>query len=503
MSVRVPVLVAAAYAAMSLSWLFSNPPGSAPDETAHYLKALAAGRGQLHLDDPPPPAADGADQTPEQRWQARTARLVRVPAGLDPSGLLCSAFRPETSAACLTTPTAEPPAERALPTIIGTYQPYLYVVPGALMRVASDPLSATRLGRVGFWLLSSVMITLSVLLLWTPGDRGYALVGLVVAVTPMVVFMSSTLSANGIEICSGICLLAAVVRLTRANHEPGWVWAAVAAAGALLALSRPTGGLWVGSAALVLLAMAGRQRAAAIVATGGRRAIAALVAVAVAATASAAWELVVQPHPERSVGAAVRHIPGELRELPAIYRQGIGVFGWLDTNMNPVAYWLWTALLVMVVALALLVGRRRQRLVLGGLLAATVAVTVGLAVLNRPTGFGVQARYVLAFAAVVPLVAGEYLFANRSRLGHVASRWLPLAAAIAMALIQVGGWYANARRHAVGVEGPRLFFAEPEWSPPLGWIPWLALTVTGAAFLVAAMAVAVRTPARSGAMLEA
>ena len=195
-------------------------------------------------------------------------------------------------------------------------------------------------------------------------------------------------------------------------------------------------------------------------------------------------------------------MPSELRDLPEIYRQGIGVFGWLDTYLHPAGYWLWTGLLVVVVALALLVARRRQRWVLGGLMAAVIVVTVGLALLNRPTGFGVQARYVLAFVVALPLVAGETLFARRSRLGELEPRSLPLLAAIVMALIQVGAWYVNARRYAVGVGGPRLFFADAEWRPPLGWAPWLALTLFGAAALVAAATLAGRRSSSSGAMLE-
>ncbi|MGI9023943.1 MAG: DUF2142 domain-containing protein [Acidimicrobiales bacterium] len=495
MSVRVPVLVVVAYVAMSFAWLFSNPPGSAPDETAHYVKALAAGHGRLHLTDPPAPSADPETQTPEQRWQGRTSRLVAVPARLEPSRLLCSAFRPEVSAACLLRPPPPPGPSVSAPTIVGTYQPYVYVVPGLLMRFASDPFFATRLGRLGFWLVSSAMIALAVFLLWSPGDGGYSLVGLMLAVTPMVVFMSSALSANGLEIGAGLSFLAAVIRLARGHDEPAWVWVATAVSGALLALARPTGVLWVGLAALVLVAMVGRRATAAILARGGRRAVAALVAVGAAALASVAWELTVAPHPSRSLMGTLREVPNELRELPAVYRQGIGTFGWLDTPMNPATYWAWTALFVVTVALALLVARRRQRWVLFGLMAATVGVTVGLAVLNRPTGFGVQARYVLAFAVVVPLVAGETLFAGRARLGALVPRWWPLLAAAVMAVLQLAAWYANARRYAVGVDGPRLFFADAEWRPPLGWVPWLVLTLVGAAALVTAALLATRRTA--------
>ena len=42
-------------------------------------------------------------------------------------------------------------------------------------------------------------------------------------------------------------------------------------------------------------------------------------------------------------------------------------------------------------------------------------------------------------------------------------QWLPS--------IQIVAWYLNARRHAVGAEGPRFFLTSSEWQPPLGWTP--------------------------------
>src|SRR5437763_16453262 len=41
------VLVAIGMALTLAGWLFANPPGAAPDEHAHYTKAVAAGRGDL------------------------------------------------------------------------------------------------------------------------------------------------------------------------------------------------------------------------------------------------------------------------------------------------------------------------------------------------------------------------------------------------------------------------------------------------------------------------
>ncbi|HEV3401181.1 MAG TPA: DUF2142 domain-containing protein, partial [Acidimicrobiales bacterium] len=239
MATRVPVLAVAAYLLLGSAWLVGNPPGGAPDESAHYLKALAAGRGELHLDRRPPPPPDVSSLDKPAQWHVVTSRLVRIPPGLDPAPLPCSAFHPETSAGCLHAP--RPPGSPEGATIVGPYQPFTYVLPGLLMRAADDPESATRLGRLGFWLVSAALLAVALLLLGAPGEGGYWLIGLAVAVTPMVAFMVSTLSANGLEIAAGICFAAALLRLARGAQERAWVWVAAAASGALLALARVTG----------------------------------------------------------------------------------------------------------------------------------------------------------------------------------------------------------------------------------------------------------------------
>jgi hypothetical protein len=43
--------------------------------------------------------------------------------------------------------------------------------------------------------------------------------------------------------------------------------------------------------------------------------------------------------------------------------------------------------------------------------------------------------------------------------------------------MQAVAWYCNARRSAVGSEGPWFFFPSAEWQPPLGWGLWCALAL--------------------------
>jgi hypothetical protein len=150
---------------------------------------------------------------------------------------------------------------------------------------------------------------------------------------------------------------------------------------------------------------------------------------------------------------------------------------------------------LVLIALALIAGSRRQRLVLSGLVAGSVGVTVALAAANRPTGFSIQGRYVLPFLTVVPLMAGEVVRANRKRLPEVLGPVVVTSVAVVAAAVHAVAWYYNGRRYAVGTAGPRWFIGREEWRPPLGWVPWLVVTMAAAALLVAAALVGGRRPA--------
>ena len=41
------MLLAAALGLLLAAWVFANPPGAAPDERAHYVRALGAGHLEL------------------------------------------------------------------------------------------------------------------------------------------------------------------------------------------------------------------------------------------------------------------------------------------------------------------------------------------------------------------------------------------------------------------------------------------------------------------------
>src|SRR4051794_33120931 len=177
----VPLLLSASLVALGAAWLMATPPGSAPDEGAHYVKALGAGAGDLRGSPATPNAAQrraffGADRRTARaflraansraaRWQARTRRQFELPRELVASTFGGTTASRETTGACADGKQA-PVISTDVPTYVGTYQPYVYVPTGVAMRAAGEPRDALRIGRAVTLLACLALLLAALWLLW-------------------------------------------------------------------------------------------------------------------------------------------------------------------------------------------------------------------------------------------------------------------------------------------------------------------------------------------------
>ncbi|MBD0330082.1 MAG: DUF2142 domain-containing protein [Thermoleophilia bacterium] len=476
---RIPApaaLLLAGWTLLLAAWTFGNPPFLAPDEGAHYLRAVAVGEGKL--------GADLEPTVPARLWGAWR----------HPAGSTCNAGQSDVPATCVED-VDRLTADVKVATSAGAYPPLYYVLPGALLHLADDPFSALRLGRMGGALVGLVFLALAVALLVARDAPRVSLLGLLVAVTPMVVFVQSSLNSSGLEIPAGIAFFAALLRLARGDPAR-WVWGAAFAAGAALALTRAPGMLWIGIDLVLFAALVGARGALRAVRAAPPWAVVPAAVVAVGIVASRLWEHA-HGNPITQQGPAAAGGLSEIRfwlwhgiqELPRTFNEQVGVFGWLDTIMPKVFYPAWHAMVAGLVVVALITARRRERWVLAGAVVAVLGVTaVASATLVAATNQDVQGRHVLPLAVVVPLLAGELVYRNRARLALVDLGALFSWFAALAAVMHAVGWYANAYRQSVGTSGPRYFLPHAEWSPPLGWATWLVLAFAGAALLAASAA---------------
>ncbi|GAC1573389.1 MAG: hypothetical protein NVS3B18_06740 [Candidatus Dormibacteria bacterium] len=473
-----PLLVTAAYLLFGLAWVLSNPAGFAPDEPEHYIKAVGIGHGEIRGAPAPFTFLPGVD--PQMlRWQNLNTRSVQVPAGMG----ACLYYRLPIHGRC--PEGAPPPTPSRQTTYVASYPPFTYVGAAALMRLGHTTESALLLGRLATLLLSTALVGGAAAALGAGRRGGLSLLGLLAGVTPMVLFTSSELSASGPEITSGICFAAALIRLSDDRPPPRWLWPLLLFSGAVLALSRTFGPVWVGFDLGWAAALVGIRGTRLRLLAHRRWALASAATTMVAAAANLAWQLATAPRPGLGL-AAVRHgVASVVKGTSHLGREAIGVFGWIDVPLPRQVYLPWVLLLTVLGATGFLLATRRERLVLLGVAAgvALLTVAVAVAIAASAPGFKMQTRYVLPVVVALPLLAGDLVRRHASRLGRPRLRLAVPAAILLVAAVQAGSLETNAQFYRHNVRGLMDFIAPPGWRPPLGWLPSIALTALGVAAL--------------------
>jgi Predicted membrane protein (DUF2142) len=465
----------------------TNPPFAAPDEAEHYVRAIGLSEGHL-IGRRDTDAHIGIDAR-QVAWTRQATRLVRVPPGLDPLPFTCQTGSGGLSAECLNTAHADT-SSVILPTAVGNYEPLPYLLPAAVMRLANSPPGALRLGRAAGAVAALALLVVAMFALYDGASPMLSILGLLLAVTPMVLFCGAILNGSGLEITSNVAFFACLLRWLRPSQMPRRWYVATAVSGATLALSRPASPLWLVIAVCVALAWTGRGawrssrlRDRAMWTTVG--------AVLLAIGLNRVWEAAYGSHVKIDTDSLHAGLVAGFHEWWRALPELVGKFGYLNVKLPLVSPLAWLVL-TCGVFIAAMRGRRDRNLLLFLAVVGAVGPVVFYALFTRPTGFGLQGRQLLPAMVILPLLAGEIYYRRREAMRDWASRWLVLVVPIGVAVVQVGAWYVNSKRFAVGTAGPVWFLAHPSWSPPAGWIAWTVLVILALGLLVTASVLADR-----------
>jgi Predicted membrane protein (DUF2142) len=488
-----PLLVIGGFVLLGTAWILATPPGAYPDADAHYIRAIAASHGEFFGQPYTGPPLDPS------RFRLGQARVFQVPAGLAvPSTFDCVAGNLTQPSVC----SYAAPDNRTVTaqvSVEGTDTPLGYLLPALLMRLAKGPNGAELLGRIATLGTSLSLLGAAVALLWTRRSRLSPLIGLLLAVTPTVLFLGGEVGPNGLEPVATICFVAGLIRLGRGDADDPprpWMFLATAIGAVVLALARPLGFAWVILDVVCWAPVFGQRHVLRLY--SGRAARVALGSVLVAVGVSFAWERTNQLKPAGGLGGALAQVPGVFDLIPQYIGDFVGRFGDSDTLLPQPLVEPWVACVVILAGIAVAVGKRRERIGIAGLLVAVVVVLVGYAsAFDSLLGGGLayaQARHVLPFALLLPLFVGEVISRGAGRIGVRAPDRLFLWCAVIAAVVGVAAFYYDARRYAVGTLGRFLFFlpGHAAWSPPSGWVVLLAMAGLGGALLVVAALVDIR-----------
>ena len=486
--VRVFVVSFAAFLALSLCWVLATPLSGVPDEPAHVIKAAAVVRGQF----------SGTTVVA----QGQTVQ-VQVPQWVaDSADLLCFVGRLDYTPNCDHPPVSDSSALVSATTTAGNYNPVYYAIVGLPSLVME--------GRLGLFAMRALSAALTALFvggmfaaLFQLSRRRWAVTGAIVAVTPMVLFLTGSVNPNSLEVATTGAIFANLLLVfERAGDRHGFagriVW--VAAASALLANTKALSLLWL---AIVVVAVLVLAPPSAFRPVFSRLSTWLGIAVIGIASAFALWWVVgagsLASVPFGGAGTSFGHgAEIQINRTFEYYQALIGAFGWLDNLAPQGVLWFWGTVIGALILAALGFARARERIALIFALLALLILPVCLqAVVVHDQGFIWQGRYVLAVFIVVMLVAGVAI--DR----RFAPSWNPLynrlvGILLALAIVaHVWAFVSALRRDVIGI-APDLYFIDmvvrPAWQPPSGWI---LLTAVYAA-LLAACAVTVYTVSKRG-----
>jgi predicted membrane protein DUF2142 len=370
----------------------------------------------------------------------------------------------------------------------GDYSPLAYLLPAVGISAAHAWNAALLVSRVVS--LLQVLAFLLLALILTGPRLGWRTVGLLVATTPMVLFVGAMMNPNGLEIAANLAFIAALLKLRRdPGGFPGWAWIALIASGAATVLAWQLGPFFVVADIAVWAALMGIDGSRALFAIRGSQLLTAAGVTTAAVGLFLAWGGAAGTlHSTVTFASPLSALHAGLRQLGPALKGAVGNFGVLNVPLPALMIGCWWLAVILLFAAGVSLGTRRERVAL--VLAAVLGLGFPVAFFAfsyRLSGFGIQGRYILPILAITPMLAGDAIEGARSRQVQVrvAGLWRPCL--VGFALFQLIAWWINAHHYAPS----GLLAGAGVWSPPLGWRLWLVVAVVGAAAVALAAAVAV------------
>ena len=442
-------------------WALTNPIFASPDETAHIARAQSF----ASLDFSPPYTTDGLP-------------LEQVD---------CFRFFGNNPATCMDTSWLADGTEVNVPT--DGYPPLLHVLAGLPSTVTSG-LTGVYVMRLWMALITAALLAWAGTFMLKGG--AWAFTGFLFAVTPMVMFVSSTVNPSGLTAGSASLLVAAWLSTIGVCRAPRSTLVALTIGALGLIATRRDGVFWLTALGAVALAHRGVSPHTWRSLVDRRemarwRAVAPTVAaIVVAAAFTVPWLWGFVQRQSSGAGSAWEGA----KTLRFYFDQIIGYFGWLDTPMASEA----VAVVYMAIGGLLFLGLSaangplRRSIIVAGLLMLVVPIV--FAAVRFPY---FQGRYMLPLWAATAMLAGTAVQRSTSRnLGPelLGGMW---GVAHTWALM------TNLKRYAVGSNGNwAQVFESDSWHPPMmsNMTALMAITLVGGGLTVTVITVLRRVDAR-------
>lgn len=466
----IPLFVFVGALLLQTAWILAVPPFRGIDEFSHAFRAAAVAHGQW--------IAEPSEAT------AGTGAVLTVPEGLVTAARpICHAKPYTTAEDCEPVSSPTPDGMADIGSSAGRYHPAFYWVVGSFAE-PFEGYPALYAMRVATALLSAALLALAagVLVLWA--RTRWMLAGLLLSATPVVLYSTSIVSPNGVEICAAAVLWASALGLCR-NELPSSDSRALIIVGtfgaSILATLRPLGLLWVLLIALTVLPIAWpvltslvRRHARTL---GAGAAVTAAVAVASLTWIQTQDALVLRNDGQSTLGDPVL---GTLAQLPVWLLQSIAAFPGRMEPAPTIVYATYVIAGLAFMAVGYYFASKLYRMVLFAVLAITVlfpfATTVATWDLYGPSW---QGRYGLPFSIGLILIAAMALDSREAR--HRWSTRLLIPMGLALCLAQI----VSVVRVVVNEQATSVLAGSDGWITTNSWVAGLLAGLGGVAWLLA------------------
>ena len=475
---------AAVFVLLGSAWILSSPPGAGVDETSHYIRVVGLAHGQL-LGEPVDPARPLGALTGEQLERVNAeAGEYRIP-GSTPPPAACNVFDATMPYSCPQYPPRSEPRDEV--SLHAHYLPGAYVVPALFARFGSTMWQTLALARLGMLVVNALLLFVVIRAFAVLGRHGFRFTTAsaslaALSFTPLLAFLSGTLSPSSTEAFAVAAFTAAIVVLARTGSSR-WLWLAVGTA-VMACWARD-----LGVAAVVLSTVV-----VAVLEPGLRRwwkaagveRWRAAGAVALSMAGAMVWQAILK-QPIAPSWSSVASLWRELGAVPGTLRDAVGLLGWLNVPFDPFVEATWIVVWVGALWTVASRGSRRLRQVLVAQWLAIAVAAVVLSLSMQAAGFGMQARFLLPLLAVLVLAA-----VTAPTSGPPWSRRPVRCVLVLCAAGHASALLISAQRNANGLTDRPIDLTHAVWAPPGGW--WKVAVLGAVACVMLAC-----TPLRSGA----
>lgn len=454
-----------AWALLTVLWSFSTALGGSPDEPAHVVKAVAVADLQFNTN---------AEWVAGGFGSSLPLTRVRVPRAFLKLGpeRWCWAGKLAVPASCMARLQDNEVVDGA--TYVGAYPPTYYLAVGWPSRLLS-PQRAVYAMRVVSALLAAALLAEGTLHLVGHRTSPLLVATGALAVPVTVLFLTSTVNPNGLEIAAAFCLWSTVLALC---HKPDrsrrrellaatvsaavltWV-RAIGPAYTLLIISLTLTSLAEASALRSLRS----SRAARAIVTGLGASIVLAVGYAVVNHSYSSlikWEWLAG----RSSDTVAREAFGTLDRY---LLESWDLLDWQGFEMLTAPRWItlaWLSLIAGFAVLALIVGTMRQRIGLAVLVVGCVFGPVVPSVASPDTPW--QGRYILPLLIGIPLLSGDVISRSPTFGAWRKSRLVPRGVIVFCAASYLITHQRLMNRMVVGLpSAPFANLSEGMWNGPL------------------------------------